>query len=75
MQTTTHIARLGAARVAWFHDPDGNTLGLLAELTLTDGRISKNAKGFDEYASPDDTARFAPVAFPDIEAHRGLQAS
>ncbi|MGZ4428229.1 MAG: VOC family protein [Nocardioidaceae bacterium] len=26
--TTDHIARLGPARCAWFHDPDGNTLGL-----------------------------------------------
>ena len=26
--TTDHIARLGPARGAWFHDPDGNTLGL-----------------------------------------------
>jgi catechol 2,3-dioxygenase-like lactoylglutathione lyase family enzyme len=28
MQTTGHIAQLGPARTAWFHDPDGNTLGL-----------------------------------------------
>jgi catechol 2,3-dioxygenase-like lactoylglutathione lyase family enzyme len=28
LQTTGHIAQLGPARVAWFHDPDGNTLGL-----------------------------------------------
>ena len=26
--TTKHIAQLGPARGAWFHDPDGNTLGL-----------------------------------------------
>jgi catechol 2,3-dioxygenase-like lactoylglutathione lyase family enzyme len=26
--TTNHIAQLGEARGAWFHDPDGNTLGL-----------------------------------------------
>jgi catechol 2,3-dioxygenase-like lactoylglutathione lyase family enzyme len=26
--TTNHIAQLGPARGAWFHDPDGNTLGL-----------------------------------------------
>jgi catechol 2,3-dioxygenase-like lactoylglutathione lyase family enzyme len=26
--TTGHIAQLGPARAAWFHDPDGNTLGL-----------------------------------------------
>ncbi len=26
--TTGHIAQLGPARGAWFHDPDGNTLGL-----------------------------------------------
>ena len=26
--TTNHIARLGPARGAWFHDPDGNTIGL-----------------------------------------------
>ena len=26
--TTDHIAQLGPARGAWFHDPDGNTLGL-----------------------------------------------
>jgi catechol 2,3-dioxygenase-like lactoylglutathione lyase family enzyme len=26
--TTGHIAQLGPARVAWFHDPDGNTIGL-----------------------------------------------
>jgi catechol 2,3-dioxygenase-like lactoylglutathione lyase family enzyme len=28
LQTTGHIARIGPARGAWFHDPDGNTLGL-----------------------------------------------
>ena len=28
LQTTGHIAKLGPARVAWFRDPDGNTLGL-----------------------------------------------
>ena len=28
LTTTGHIARLGPARAAWFHDPDGNTLGL-----------------------------------------------
>jgi catechol 2,3-dioxygenase-like lactoylglutathione lyase family enzyme len=28
LQTTGHIAQLGPARVAWFHDPDRNTLGL-----------------------------------------------
>jgi catechol 2,3-dioxygenase-like lactoylglutathione lyase family enzyme len=28
LQTTGHIAKLGPARVAWFHDPDGNTVGL-----------------------------------------------
>jgi catechol 2,3-dioxygenase-like lactoylglutathione lyase family enzyme len=28
LQTTGHITQLGPARVAWFHDPDGNTLGL-----------------------------------------------
>jgi catechol 2,3-dioxygenase-like lactoylglutathione lyase family enzyme len=26
--TTGHIAQLGPARGAWFHDPDGHTLGL-----------------------------------------------
>ena len=26
--TTGHIAQIGPARGAWFHDPDGNTLGL-----------------------------------------------
>ncbi len=28
LQTAGHIAQLGPARTAWFHDPDGNTLGL-----------------------------------------------
>jgi catechol 2,3-dioxygenase-like lactoylglutathione lyase family enzyme len=28
LKTTGHIAQLGPARSAWFHDPDGNTLGL-----------------------------------------------
>ena len=28
LATTGHIAQLGAARAAWFLDPDGNTLGL-----------------------------------------------
>lgn len=28
LATTGHIAQLGPARVAWFHDPDGNVLGL-----------------------------------------------
>jgi catechol 2,3-dioxygenase-like lactoylglutathione lyase family enzyme len=28
LQTTGHIAQVGSARAAWFHDPDGNTLGL-----------------------------------------------
>jgi len=28
LTTTKHIAQLGPARGAWFHDPDGNTLGL-----------------------------------------------
>jgi catechol 2,3-dioxygenase-like lactoylglutathione lyase family enzyme len=28
LQTTGHIAQLGPARTAWFHDPDGNVLGL-----------------------------------------------
>lgn len=28
LTTTGHIAPIGPARGAWFHDPDGNTLGL-----------------------------------------------
>jgi len=28
LKTTGHIAQPGPARGAWFHDPDGNTLGL-----------------------------------------------
>ncbi len=28
LKTTGHIARIGPARGAWFHDPDGNTLGI-----------------------------------------------
>lgn len=28
LTTTDHIAQLGPARCAWFHDPDGNTLGI-----------------------------------------------
>ncbi len=28
LKTTDHIAQIGPARGAWFHDPDGNTLGL-----------------------------------------------
>ena len=28
LKTTGHIAAMGPARGAWFHDPDGNTLGL-----------------------------------------------
>ena len=28
LTTTGHIAQIGPARGAWFHDPDGNTLGL-----------------------------------------------
>ena len=28
LRTTGHIAQIGPARAAWFHDPDGNTLGL-----------------------------------------------
>jgi catechol 2,3-dioxygenase-like lactoylglutathione lyase family enzyme len=28
LRTTGHIAQMGPARGAWFHDPDGNTLGL-----------------------------------------------
>jgi len=28
LTTTNHIAQLGSARCAWFHDPDGNTLGI-----------------------------------------------
>lgn len=28
LKTTNHIAPMGPARGAWFHDPDGNTLGL-----------------------------------------------
>ncbi len=28
LQTTNHVATLGPAQAAWFHDPDGNTLGL-----------------------------------------------
>jgi catechol 2,3-dioxygenase-like lactoylglutathione lyase family enzyme len=28
LRTTGHIAPIGPARGAWFHDPDGNTLGL-----------------------------------------------
>ena len=28
LATTGHIARLGEGRGAWFHDPDGNILGL-----------------------------------------------
>ncbi|HEY7737108.1 MAG TPA: VOC family protein [Candidatus Limnocylindrales bacterium] len=31
LQTTDHIARLGAARGAWFHDTEGNVLGLRQE--------------------------------------------
>jgi catechol 2,3-dioxygenase-like lactoylglutathione lyase family enzyme len=26
--TTNHVAQIGPALGAWFHDPDGNTLGL-----------------------------------------------
>ena len=29
LATTGHIAQLGPARGAWFHDPDGNTLYLV----------------------------------------------
>ena len=28
LTTTNHIAQVGPARGAWFHDPDGNTLGV-----------------------------------------------
>jgi catechol 2,3-dioxygenase-like lactoylglutathione lyase family enzyme len=28
LQTTDHVAKIGPALGAWFHDPDGNTLGL-----------------------------------------------
>jgi catechol 2,3-dioxygenase-like lactoylglutathione lyase family enzyme len=28
LATTGHIAQLGPARGAWFHDPDGNNLSL-----------------------------------------------
>jgi catechol 2,3-dioxygenase-like lactoylglutathione lyase family enzyme len=28
LATTGHVAQLGPARVAWFRDPDSNTLGL-----------------------------------------------
>ena len=28
LTTTNHIAQIGPARGAWFHDPDGNTLGV-----------------------------------------------
>jgi catechol 2,3-dioxygenase-like lactoylglutathione lyase family enzyme len=28
LTTSGHIAQLGPARGAWFHDPDGNTLGI-----------------------------------------------
>jgi catechol 2,3-dioxygenase-like lactoylglutathione lyase family enzyme len=28
LKTTGHIAQLGPARAAWFHDPDANILGL-----------------------------------------------
>jgi catechol 2,3-dioxygenase-like lactoylglutathione lyase family enzyme len=28
LRTNSHIAQIGPARAAWFHDPDGNTLGL-----------------------------------------------
>lgn len=28
LRTMGHIAQIGPARAAWFHDPDGNTLGL-----------------------------------------------
>ena len=28
LKTTGHIAQIGPARGAWFHDPDGNTLGM-----------------------------------------------
>jgi catechol 2,3-dioxygenase-like lactoylglutathione lyase family enzyme len=28
LTTTDHIAQLAGARCAWFHDPDGNTLGI-----------------------------------------------
>ena len=28
LTTTGHIAQIGPGRGAWFHDPDGNTLGL-----------------------------------------------
>jgi hypothetical protein len=35
----------------------------------------RSAKGFDGRASPDDNAAFAAVAFRDLDAHRGLEAS
>ena len=28
LKTTDHIAQIGPARGAWFHDPDGNVLGV-----------------------------------------------
>ena len=28
LKTTDHIAQIGPARGAWFHDPDGNILGV-----------------------------------------------
>ncbi len=28
LKSTGHVAELGPARAAWFHDPDGNTIGL-----------------------------------------------
>jgi len=28
LMTTGHIAQLGPVHAAWFHDPDGNTVGL-----------------------------------------------
>ena len=42
---------------------------------LEQSEFVRSAKGFDGRASPDDNARFAVVAFRDVEAHRGLEAS
>jgi hypothetical protein len=45
-----------------------------ARTTLRQPQL-RSAKGFDGRASPDDNAAFAAVAFRDVEAHRGLEAS
>ena len=88
LEFSEEFARIGIPVGATYHNPFGTVHGgllcafadvamgiALATVLEMTVELLQDAKGFDRCASPDDNARFAPVAFRDTDAHRGSQAS